>query len=109
MLEEDMLGARRAEACIPFLELMVATVSGNRHFLDLSTAKFNATAEEVTAFRNIQDCYNDGGLWRKALEPNVMKSLYFSKECVAFYGTETVKVILEFFQKMMAHSKLGSS
>ncbi|XP_055450675.1 androgen-binding protein homolog [Psammomys obesus] len=99
LLAMGELGFQTSEkACIPFLELMVATVSGNRHFLDLSTAKFNATTEEIMAFRKIQDCYNNGGLWRKALEPNVMELRclwYFLKDMllVATYWDVFVRLL----------------
>ncbi|KAL6035300.1 hypothetical protein STEG23_024883 [Scotinomys teguina] len=78
-LQEDMLGVRRAEACVPFFEAYTTVVLGNKKIMNELITKFEPTDQERQALEKIQECYNEAGLLTKLTDGLVLFSQVISK------------------------------
>jgi len=61
-----------AEACLPFFTAYGGVLSGSKLWLNHELDAYNATTGEREAYEKIQQCFREGGLKAKFLEPKIL-------------------------------------
>ncbi|XP_021068379.1 secretoglobin family 2B member 24-like [Mus pahari] len=87
------LGFQTSEACVPFFAGFAGVISGSRTWLYHELRAFNGTPAEKAAYEKVQDCYKEGGLKTKVLEPQILIAILSTPECLKFYSKEAVSKI----------------
>ncbi|XP_032751059.1 secretoglobin family 2B member 24-like [Rattus rattus] len=97
------LGFQTTEACLPFFTAYGGVLSGSKLWLNHELDAYNATTGEREAYEKIQQCFSEGGLKSKFLEPKILEAMVISPECLSYYGNEIVAEITALLNKLQLH------